>query len=119
MIAMIVYRIPLRVYYQRTHINVVFLMWVTALGLLILTAMFGDVINGSRRWLDLGIFNLQAGEVAKAVMVFVTADYVVRRSAELRSNVFTGCVYWHGIYQWADCCYFNQILVLSWYYLPL
>ncbi|OAV04366.1 Cell division protein FtsW [Moraxella catarrhalis] len=90
MIAMVVYRIPLRFYYQRTHINVVFLMWATAFGLLILTAAFGDVINGSRRWLDLGIFNLQAGEVAKAVMVFVTADYVVRRSAELRSNVFTG-----------------------------
>lgn len=70
--------------------NVVLLMWAILLGLLILTAVAGEVINGSRRWLNLGLFNFQAAELAKAVMVFVTADYVVRRSAELRSNVFTG-----------------------------
>lgn len=86
--------------------NVVLLMWAILLGLLILTAVAGEVINGSRRWLNLGIFNFQAAELAKAVMVFVTADYVVRRSAELRSNVFTGV----RLLVWfcpsaAYCCY--------------
>lgn len=89
-LAFAIYRIPLKLYYHRQHMNVVLLMWAILLGLLILTAVAGEVVNGSRRWLNLGIFNFQAAELAKAVMVFVTADYVVRRSAELRSNVFTG-----------------------------
>ena len=89
-LAFAIYQIPLKLYYHRQHMNVVLLMWAILLGLLILTAVAGEVINGSRRWLNLGIVNFQAAELAKAVMVFVTADYVVRRSAELRSNVFTG-----------------------------
>lgn len=89
-LAFAIYRIPLKLYYHRQHMNVVLLMWAILLGLLILTAVAGEVVNGSRRWLNLGIVNFQAAELAKAVMVFVTADYVVRRSAELRSNVFTG-----------------------------
>lgn len=88
--ALVAYQIPLKLYYHRQHMNIVLLMWVILLGLLILTAIAGEVINGSRRWLNLGIFNFQAAELAKAVMVFVTADYVVRRSAEIRSNIFTG-----------------------------
>ncbi|MFC0821125.1 FtsW/RodA/SpoVE family cell cycle protein [Moraxella marmotae] len=90
LLAAIIYRIPLKVYYLGRHLHVVILMWIAVIVLLGLTAMFGEVINGSRRWLSLKIFNLQAAELAKAVMVFITADYVVRRSAEVRGNLWTG-----------------------------
>lgn len=52
--------------------------------LLLATVLFGDVINGSRRWIEIGPFNFQVAELAKLVMVMFTADFVVRRGTEVR-----------------------------------
>lgn len=89
MVAITIYKIPIKYYYKQ-HFHFILTMWATVLILLILTKLIGEEINGSTRWLSLGPFNLQTAELAKAVMVFVTADYVVRRSAEIRSNIYTG-----------------------------
>ena len=37
---------------------------------------FGKVVNGSRRWVDLGILNLQVSDPAKFILVFVLAHYL-------------------------------------------
>ncbi len=98
--ASITYLIPLNKYYNR-HFNLVLLMWIVVLVLLGLTTAVGEVVNGSRRWLSLGIFNLQAAEIAKAAMVFVAADYVVRRSAEVRGSIISG---WRLLVWYAPIC---------------
>lgn len=54
--------------------------------LLIATLLFGDAINGSKRWIEIGSFNFQVAELAKLVMVMFTADFVVRRGTEVRQG---------------------------------
>ncbi|SUD91882.1 putative lipid II flippase FtsW [Psychrobacter phenylpyruvicus] len=54
------------------------------IALLLATLLFGDAINGSKRWIEIGPFNFQVAELAKLVMVMFTADFVVRRGTEVR-----------------------------------
>ncbi len=56
------------------------------LALLLATLLFGDAINGSKRWIEIGSFNFQVAELAKLVMVMFTADFVVRRGTEVRQG---------------------------------
>ena len=79
----VVYKIPPDWYLN----HAVFLLWLLVNVLLIATAIFGDVINGSRRWLDFGIVNFQTAELAKIVCVIIVSEYVVRRSAEVRESL--------------------------------
>ena len=39
-----------------------------------------SVINGSKRWIELGGINFQPSELAKLLMILYTSDYLVRRS---------------------------------------
>lgn len=58
-----------------------------ALALLVAVLIGGTTVNGSRRWLPLGIFNLQAAEVAKLFFFSFLAGYLVRQYEQLRENV--------------------------------
>ncbi|GGC82308.1 putative lipid II flippase FtsW [Marinobacter halophilus] len=49
---------------------------------LVLTPM-GRTVNGSTRWIPLGLFNVQVSEVAKLCLIAYLAGYVVRRRDEL------------------------------------
>lgn len=49
----------------------------------------GHVVNGSRRWVRLAGFNLQASEVARILVLTWIASYAVRREKELRES-FSG-----------------------------
>ena len=84
---MIVYRLPLKWYFE---FGLLALAWGVLLGLLILTLAIGTVTNGSQRWLNFGVFNFQTSEFVKLLMVLVIADYVVRRSAEVRGSLMAG-----------------------------
>lgn len=55
-------------------------------GVLLLLTLFGTPINGSKRWLNLGIINFQVAELAKLVVIVFVADFVVRRSFEVRNG---------------------------------
>ena len=44
--------------------------------LLGITLLFGKEINGAKRWLDLGFFNLQTSEPAKLALCFILAHYL-------------------------------------------
>lgn len=53
--------------------------WLVAAVLLLFSIYipgFGKVVNGSRRWVDLGIINLQVSDPAKIILVFVLAHYL-------------------------------------------
>ncbi|MDD7804053.1 MAG: putative lipid II flippase FtsW [Endozoicomonas sp. (ex Botrylloides leachii)] len=56
------------------------------LGLLVLVLVIGREVNGSVRWISLGIFNLQASEAAKLCIVIYLAAFLVRRLDEVRNH---------------------------------
>jgi cell division protein FtsW len=60
------------------------------IGLLALVLVFipgiGHEVNGSRRWLNLGVIKIQASEIAKLAAVFYLSGYLVRRQAEVQQT---------------------------------
>ena len=45
-----------------------FIIYILSILLLLLTDVFGTEINGSKRWLDLGVFKLQTSEILKVTL---------------------------------------------------
>jgi len=80
--AFVTYRIPLKHLY---HLPNQFMMLLLTAILLTVT-LFGTPINGSKRWIELGIFNFQVAELVKLVMIIFVSDFVVRRSYEVRNG---------------------------------
>ena len=54
------------------------------LALLIAVALFGDVVNGARRWLYLGVTRIQPSEIMKIAMPLMLAWYFHKYEATLR-----------------------------------
>lgn len=79
----VVLRIPLAWWYAQSA--TLLLVAVALLGLVLIPGI-GREVNGSRRWLALGPFSLQAGEFAKLAMVVFTAAYLQRRQLHLREE---------------------------------
>ena len=46
----------------------------------------GHTVNGSTRWLNLGVFTFQISEVSKLFLIIYLGGYLVRRSEELQNN---------------------------------
>jgi len=59
-----------------------------ALALLVAVALFGDVVNGARRWLNLGVARFQPSELMKLVLPFALAAYFHQREAAPRGRDF-------------------------------
>lgn len=55
--------------------------------ILVLIPGIGHEVNGSRRWMRLGIMNLQVSEVARVLFLMYLASYIVRRQAELKEHL--------------------------------
>ena len=58
---------------------------------LVLVPGVGRVVNGSMRWIGLGVFNLQPSEPMKLFMVIYLAGYLVRRSDQVK-NLLSGFI---------------------------
>jgi len=80
--AAIVFQMPLRVW-QRVA-PLLFVLGMVLL-MLVLIPGIGREVNGSRRWLPLGIVNLQPSELMKLCAVLYAADYTVRKAAFMHS----------------------------------
>jgi len=82
-VSWLVLRIPLSLW--RTFSG---LLVVVSLGLLILVLIpgIGREINGSMRWLSLGIMNAQPSEFAKLATIIYMAGYLDRRREEVQSK---------------------------------
>ena len=52
--------------------------------LLVAVALFGDVVNGARRWLNLGVTRIQPSELMKLATPLMLAWYFDRRTTALR-----------------------------------
>jgi rod shape determining protein RodA len=59
-------------------------LYVLGVLLLIAVALFGDVVHGARRWLDLGITRIQPSEFMKIAVPLVLAWYFDRHEKALR-----------------------------------
>jgi len=53
---------------------------------LVLIPGIGKTVNGSTRWIPLGVLNLQVSELAKLFLLIYTAGYLVRHGAEVRQS---------------------------------
>ena len=58
-------------------------IYVLVLGLLVVTIIIGSVRHGSRRWIDLGFFDLQTSELAKFLLILSFAA-LLAEGVELR-----------------------------------
>jgi rod shape determining protein RodA len=62
--------------------------YVVGLALLVAVALFGDVVNGARRWLHVGVTRFQPSEMMKLALPMMLAWYFHRREATLRLRDF-------------------------------
>jgi cell division protein FtsW len=46
----------------------------------------GRTVNGSTRWLDLGLFTVQVSEIAKLFLIIYLSGYLIRRSDEIKNG---------------------------------
>lgn len=88
MLAALVYAVPIRNWESSGFwlLTLAFLLL-----LLVLIPGIGVKVNHARRWLDFGLFRLQASEPARLAIVLYLVGYVTRRRAELQ-NSFRGLV---------------------------
>ncbi len=58
-------------------------LFFVGLSLLILVLLFGNEVNGSVRWLSLGLFQLQVSELVKLFTIIYVAGYLARHAEEV------------------------------------
>lgn len=58
--------------------------YAAGLALLVAVALFGEVVNGARRWLDLGISRIQPSELMRLAVPLMLAWYLHQRQESLR-----------------------------------
>ena len=83
-IGFITFKLPLK-YFQKSGPALI----VVSLVLLIMVLIpgVGREVNGSIRWLNLGIISLQVSEFVKLATVIYLAGYLVRHNEEVRTNM--------------------------------
>ncbi len=82
---LVVYQVPLNALYR---METILFLAIWALILMLMT-LGGEVINGSKRWLNIVGFSFQPAEMVKVLLVLVVAEYMWRRGGEFRSrNIF-------------------------------
>ena len=62
--------------------------YIAGLGLLVGVALFGEIRNGARRWLNLGVTTIQPSEIMKIAVPLMLAWYFHRREEGLRLRDF-------------------------------
>jgi rod shape determining protein RodA len=67
-------------------------LYVLGLALLLAVALFGDVVNGARRWLDVGVTRIQPSELMKIAVPLALAWYFDRYEATLRLSNYAVAV---------------------------
>lgn len=80
--AVIAFQVPMRVWQQTAPY--LFLLGALLL-VVVLVPGIGREVNGSRRWLPLGVMNLQPSELVKLFVVLYAADYTVRKAGWMHS----------------------------------
>ena len=77
----VAYQIPTELWEKAGPLLLLF-----AVILLAVVLVIGTEVKGSKRWINLGLFTLQASEVAKLFVIAYLAGYLNRRQAEVRTS---------------------------------
>ncbi|HEX4895277.1 MAG TPA: putative lipid II flippase FtsW [Solimonas sp.] len=80
------YCVPMRQWEQTSVWLYVFALFLLVI---VLVPGVGVKVNAARRWIDLGLFRLQASEAARLALILYMAGYIARRQAALQ-NSFKG-----------------------------
>ncbi len=75
-------------FHPQTLMRLALPAYIGGLGLLVSVALFGEVRNGARRWLNLGFTTLQPSEIMKIAVPLVLAWYFHRHEEGLRLRDF-------------------------------
>lgn len=59
-----------------------------ALVVLVLVPGIGKTVNGSTRWIPVGVLNFQVSEIVKLFLIVYVAGYLVRHADEVRSSLW-------------------------------
>ena len=72
----VVFQFPMK-FWERwaPHLFVISLVMLVA----VLVPFLGKGVNGSRRWIPLGVFNFQPSELVKLTIILYAADFIVRK----------------------------------------
>jgi rod shape determining protein RodA len=62
--------------------------YIVGLGFLVAVALFGDVVNGARRWLHVGVTRFQPSEMMKLALPLMLAWYFHKNESALRLRDF-------------------------------
>lgn len=79
----VVLMIPLATWQRHSWL---LLLVAIALLVMVLVPGIGREVNGARRWIGFGAFNIQPSEIAKVFVVLYLAGYLVRRQEEVRES---------------------------------
>jgi cell division protein FtsW len=79
-----VYCVPL-IAWARLHL-LLYLLAVLLLAAVLLPGI-GVEVNSARRWIDVGVFRLQASEPARLALIIFIANYIARRQAPLQHTM--------------------------------
>lgn len=82
--AIMVFKIPLTFLQKTGPVLIVISMFLL---MLVLVPGLGKEVNGSMRWLNLGVISLQVSEFVKLSTVIYLAGYLVRHNEEVRANL--------------------------------
>lgn len=63
-----------------------FLYGLTAIALIVVLSPLGEVVQGARRWIDIGFFQVQPSEFTKLAVIVALAAYLAERRMEMRAR---------------------------------
>jgi len=82
---MAIFRIRL-VYWEKSGMVLLALSFLMVV--LVLIPGIGKTVNGSTRWIPIGILNLQVSEIVKLFLMVYVAGYLVRHGEQVRSSLW-------------------------------
>ncbi len=84
-VAMVIFKIRL-VYWEKAGMLLLAISF--ALVILVLIPGVGKTVNGSTRWIPVGLLNLQVSEIVKLFLMVYVAGYLVRHGEEVRNSLW-------------------------------
>lgn len=82
---MVIFKIRL-VYWEKSGMLLLALSF--AMVIMVLIPGVGKTVNGSTRWIPIGILNLQVSEIVKLFLMVYVAGYLVRHGEQVRSSLW-------------------------------
>jgi len=83
--AIMIFKVRL-VYWEKSGMALLAISF--ALVVLVLIPGIGKTVNGSTRWIPVGVLNLQVSEVVKLFLMVYVAGYLVRHGEQVRSSLW-------------------------------